>query len=165
MPWATDALVGGSMEQFDETWDDRAADGELECNSDPEELWRSLVADEEYPRYWSESVWSHAAEADAETGALLFADGASEIELARELRLSELWGRCEVGRLAMDEFFELSTLLTQVQGLPGSLCVDCEMLGRANVTTNWSLGATTLCRAHLRFRLGHARIDGGAGRQ
>ena len=131
----TDALVGGSMEQFDETWDDRAADGELECNSDPEELWRSLVADEEYPRYWSESVWSHAAEADAETGALLFADGASEIELARELRLSELWGRCEGGRLAMDEFFELSTLLTQVQGLPGSLCVDCEMLGRANVTT------------------------------
>ena len=35
------------------------------------------------------------------------------------------------------------------------------MLERPNVRVNWSLGTTVLCRAHLRFRLGYARIDGG----
>ena len=89
-------------------------------------------------------------------------DGAVEAELAAELRLSELWGLCERGRLGMDEFFELSALITQVQGLPGSLCVDCKMLGRPNMSPNWALATTTLCRAHLRFRLDHARIDGGS---
>ena len=153
------------MEQFDEMWDDGAANADLELNSDPEELWRSLIPDEEYPRYWSESVWSHDAEDGSESGALLFADGAAETELAAELRLSELWARCDSGCLAMDEFFELSALITQVQGLPGLLCVDCEMLNRSNVSMNWALATTTLCRSHLRFRLGHARIDGGSGRQ
>jgi hypothetical protein len=152
------------VEQFDETWDE-APEGEMELNSDPEELWRSLVADEEYPRYWSESVWSHHAEDVSESGPLLFPDGDAETELTHELRLSELWGHCESGCLAMDEFFELSALITQVQGLPGSLCLDCDMLGRPNASPNWALTTTTLCRAHLRFRLGHARIDGGAGRQ
>ena len=142
-----------------------APEAEIELNSDPEELWRSLIADEEYPRYWSESVWSHHAEDVFESGPLLFADGDAETELTHELRLSELWGHCESGCLAMDEFFELSALITQVQGLPGSLCVDCAMLGRPNVSPNWALATTTLCRDHLRFRLGHARIDGGAGRQ
>ena len=46
------------MEQFDEIWDDGAPNADLELNSDPEELWRSLIPDEESPRYWSESVWS-----------------------------------------------------------------------------------------------------------
>jgi hypothetical protein len=27
------------------------------------------------------------------------------------------------------------------------------------VSANWALGDTMLCRGHLRFRLGHARID------
>jgi hypothetical protein len=153
------------MEQFEDSWDEGWSDADLEVNSDPEELWRSLVADEAHPRYWSESVWSHDAEDVFESGALLFADGEAETELTRELRLSELWGHCESGLLAMEEFFELSALITQVDGLPGSLCVDCEMLGRPNVSPNWALATTTLCRAHLRFRLGHARIDGGTGRQ
>ena len=151
------------MEQFDEIWDDGAPAADLEINSDPEELWRSLIPDEDSPRYWSESVWSHDAGDDS--GALLFTDGGAEAELAGELRLSELWARCEGGCLVMDEFFELSALITQVQGLPGSLCVDCDMLGRPDVSPNWALATTTLCSAHLRFRLGHARIDGGAGRE
>jgi hypothetical protein len=156
--------VGGTMEQFDETWDDGPPNADLEINSDPEELWRSLIPDEEYPRYWSESVWSHDAEDVFDSGALLFADGGAECELAAELRLSELWARCDSGCLAMEEFFELSALITQVQDLPGSHCADCEMLGRPNVSPNWALATTTLCQAHLRFRLGHARIDGGTGR-
>ena len=150
------------MEQFDEIWDDGAPNADLELNSDPEELWRSLLPDEDSPRYWSESVCSHDAGDDS--SALLFTDEEVEAELAAELRLSELWARCEGGCLAMDEFFELSALITKVQGLPGSLCVDCDMLGRPDVSPNWALATTTLCRAHLRFRLGHARIDGGAGR-
>ena len=152
------------MEQFDEIWDEGAANADLELNSDPEELWRSLIPDEEYPRYWSESAWSHDPEDGQESGARLFADRAAETELTAELRLSELWARCDSGCLAMDEFFELSALITRVQGLPGSLCVDCEMLNRPNVSVNWALATTTLCRSHLRFRLGHARIDGGSGR-
>ena len=151
------------MEQFDEIWDDNAQNADLELNSDPEELWRSLLPDEDSPRYWSESVCS--PDAGDDSVALLFTDGAVEAVLAAELRLSELWARCEGGRLEMDEFFELSALITQVQGLPGALCVDCDMLGRPDVSPNWALATTTLCRAHLRFRLDHARIDGGAGRE
>ena len=48
-----------------------------------------------------------------------------------------------------------------VDGLRGSLCIDCAMLDRPNVSANWSLGNTNLCRGHLRFRLAHAQIDGG----
>jgi hypothetical protein len=153
------------MEQFDDMWDDGAPEADMEFNSDPEELWRSLIADEEYPRYWSESVWSHSAQDVSESGPLLFADRDAETELTNELRLAELWGRCESGCLAMEEFFELSALITQVQGIPGSLCLDCDMLGRPNARPNRALATTTLCRAHLRFRLDHARIDGGTGRQ
>ncbi len=152
------------MEQFDESWDDGASETELELDSDPEELWRSLIADEEYPRYWSESVWSHDAEDVFEAGSRLFVDRGAETELTDELRLSELWALCDSGFLATDEFFELSALITKVQGLPGSLCVDCDMLGRPNVSANWALATTTLCRSHLRFRLDHAWIDGGTGR-
>jgi hypothetical protein len=153
------------MEQFDESWDEAGSDAELEPDSDPEELWRSLTADEEHPRYWSESVWSNGSEDASDPGALLFVDRDAEIDLGNELRLAELWDLCESGCLAMHEFFELSAIITQVKGLPGSLCADCDMLGRPNVSLNWALATTTLCRAHLRFRLGHARIDGGTGRQ
>jgi hypothetical protein len=159
------ALPGGTMEHFDESRDEVAPEAELEDDSDPEALWRSLVADEDHPRYWSESVWSHDAEDAVGSGALLFVDRDAETELCDELRLSELWGLCESACLAMEEFFELSALIAQVQGIPGSLCVDCEMLRRAQASPNWALAATSLCRAHLRFRLGHARIDGGTSRR
>jgi hypothetical protein len=36
------------------------------------------------------------------------------------------------------------------------------MLERPNVSANWALATTTLCRGHLRFRLGHAQIEGGS---
>jgi len=52
----------------------------------------------------------------------------------------------------MDEFFELSALITQVQGLPGSLCLDCAMLGRPNASPNWAWLRRPL-PGHLRFRL------------
>src|SRR5580693_7211743 len=100
------------MEQFDESIEDNALEAELELDSDPEELWRSLIADEEYPRYWSESVWSHDAGEACEVGALLFVDRGAEVELCNELRLAELWDLCESGCLAMHEFFELSALIT-----------------------------------------------------
>lgn len=157
-------LVGGTMESIDEGSDDAAPEADLELDSDPEELWRSLISDEEYPRYWSESVWNHDAEGLFTPGPQLFADEADETDLGNELRLSELWDRCESGCLSMEEFFELSALIVEVRGIPGSLCADCDMLGRPNVAANWALAATSLCRAHLRFRLGHARIDGGTSR-
>jgi hypothetical protein len=153
------------MEWFDESWDDTAPEVELQPGSDPEELWRSLIAEEEYPRYWSESVWSHHGDHVFGEGDLLFADGAAETQLSNEIRLSELWSLCERGGLAMAEFFELSALITEVRGLPGSLCADCDMLGRPNVSSNWAMATTALCEAHLRFRLGHARIDGGTSRR
>ena len=92
-------------------------------------------------------------------------EAAAEAELGNELRLAELWGLCDRGSLAMDEFFELSALIARVEGLPGALCLDCAMLRRPNVSPNWALATTTLCRAHLRFRLSHARIDGDASRR
>ena len=149
------------MEQFDESRDE----AELELDSDPEELWRSLISDEEYPRYWSESVWTHNVGDVSRPGALLFLDPDAEAELSNELRLAELWGLCDAGLLAMNEFFELSALIAQVRGLPGALCADCAMLRRPNVSPNWALATTTLCRAHLRFRLSHSRIDGDSSRR
>ena len=65
----------------------------------------------------------------------------------------------------MHEFLELSVLVTEVDGIRGSLCADCAMLGRPNVSANWVLASTFLCRGHLRFRLGHAEIDGGGTHQ
>jgi hypothetical protein len=152
------------MASIDEDADDAAPEADLEFDSEPDALWRSLIADEEYPRYWSESVWSHGADDALEPGSLLFADRGAEVDLSNEMRLSELWDYCEMGCLCMEQFFELSALIGEVQGISGSLCVDCDMLGRPNVSANWGLAATTLCRAHLRFRLGHARIDGGTSR-
>lgn len=157
--------VGGTMEWFDESWDDAASEVELQPGSDPEELWRSLIAAEEHPRYWSESVWSHDPDHVFEDRDLLFADRSAETQLCHEIRLSELWGLCETEGLAMGEFFELSSLITEVHGIPGSLCADCDMLGRPNVSPNWALATTSLCEAHLRFRLDHARIDGGTSRR
>jgi hypothetical protein len=153
------------MEFVDESWDDPEDDlgyGSAEdAGVGPGELYRRLVSDEEGRRYWSESAWSHEAVGDRDEVAALFATRQAEAELLQEMRLSELWERCQGGTLTMDEFFELSALITEVNGITGSLCVDCAMLDRPNVSANWALATTTLCRGHLRFRLGYARIDGG----
>ena len=141
------------------------AGGRAGAGSDPEELWRSLIADEEYPRYWSESVWSHDPDHVFEGRRAAVRGPGRRAQLCNEIRLSELWGLCEIGCLAMGEFFELSALITEVHGIPGSLCADCAMLGRPNVSSNWALATTALCVAHLRFRLDHARIDGGTSRR
>ena len=61
---------------------------------------------------------------------LLFADQGAEAELCEELRLSELWGGCPERPFTMDEFLELSVLVTDVSGIHGVLCADCAMLER-----------------------------------
>jgi hypothetical protein len=159
------------MECFDDGWDDADLDAAYEAAKGrgvgPEELYRRLAPDEEDVRFWSESAWSrHALDAQgdhahADEAAALFAGPDAEDELTRELRLSELWDHCQRGSLTMDEFFELSSLITVVDAITGSLCADCAMLDRPNVSANWALAGTMLCRGHLRFRLGYARIDGG----
>ncbi len=156
------------MERFDESWEydpefgselDEAFGPELEPGSDPEALYLSLMAEEERCRTWSDAVWElPGALVPGEVG-LLFPDPEAVIELGREIRLTELWERCQSGSLPMDEFLELATLVTEVDGLPGDECGDCAMLQRPITLDNWALGATGLCRAHLRFRLGHARIN------
>jgi len=156
------------MERFDETWEydpefgaelDDAFGSDLAADSDPEALYRSLVAEEERCRDWSDSVWElPGALVPGEVG-LLFPDPEAVIELGHEIRLTELWERCRGGSLPMAEFLELATLVTEVDGVPGDDCGDCAMLQRPRTPENWALGATGLCRAHLRFRLGHAEID------
>jgi hypothetical protein len=113
------------------------------------------------PGDWSESVWSPPGFDALGEGPQLFADPFAEAELRREMRLSELWRRCEDGTCTLSEFFELSTLIGEVDGVRGRLCADCALLDRPNERTNWALADTALCRGHLRFRLGHARVDGG----
>jgi hypothetical protein len=153
------------MEFFDDAWDDSDVDAEFGSASGEEtgagELYRRLVSDEEGRRFWSENTWSHEVPDHDDDEIRLFATREAESELIAELRLSELWDHCQRGILTMDEFFELSTLITEVNGITGSLCVDCAMLDRPNISSNWALATTTLCRGHLRFRLGYARIDGG----
>lgn len=155
------------MDRFEDGWEYDAEvhawlEPDLDPELDPEELYLSLLSDEEGCRYWSESVWTHEIDGGCSTDALLFRDRGAETELCREIRLSELWERCQYRPCTMEEFLELSALITEVDGIPGSLCVDCAMLERPNVSTNWALAITTLCRGHLRFRLGHAQIDGGS---
>ena len=153
------------MEFCDDRRDDPETDDEFGSSWDaevaPGELYRRLISDEEGRRYWSESAWTHEVDDDIDDDRALFASKLAEAELGQEMRLSELWERCQRGQLTMDEFFELSALITEVNAITGSLCVDCAMLDRPNVSSNWALATTTLCRGHLRFRLGYARIDGG----
>ena len=153
------------MEICDDRSDEPEPDDGCESSDDagvgPGELYRRLISDEEGRRYWSESAWTHEVDDGLDNEHGLFGARHAEDELAREMRLSELWEHCQRGKLTMDEFFELSALITEVNGITGSLCVDCAMLDRPNVSSNWALATTTLCRGHLRFRLGYARIDGG----
>ena len=152
------------MDRFDDAWDydeeiDAALGPELDPDADPEELYLRLISEEERTRFWSESVWTCDPAEEVVVDSLLFIDRAAEAELCKEIRLSQLWDQCQRGSLPMVEFLELATLVTEVEGVRGSLCIDCAMLGRPNVSANWALGATFLCRGHLRFRLGHARIE------
>ena len=138
------------MELFEDGWDE--AEEARAFGFVPREMGR---------RFWSEMTWSAAVDEPVARTPVLFADRGAEIELRNEMRLSQLWERCRGGTVTSDEFGELSRLITEVDGLRGVLCTDCVTLERPNVSANWSLGATMLCRGHLRFRLGHAHIDGG----
>jgi hypothetical protein len=132
-----------------------------DSDAESEEFYFSLVPDEERRRYAIERGWSHQSDDRFMDGSVLFADRGAELELRREMRLSELWARCQSGFFTLEEFRELSGLIAEVDGLRGSLCIDCAMLDRPNVSANWALANTSLCRGHLRFRLAHAQIDGG----
>jgi len=122
-----------------------------------------LVPDQTARGDWSESVWSVPGDDVLTPGITLFADPFAEAELRREMRLSELWDRCRGGSCTLDEFFELSALVTEVEPIRGSLCSDCAMLDRPSAAAHWALAGTMLCRGHLRFHLGHARLDGDGG--
>jgi hypothetical protein len=155
-----------AMDRFDEGWeyDPEYADefdSQFDADVDAEALYLSLIPDEERQPFWSESVWGDPLDDELPPESLLFADSGAEAELRREMRLSDLWASCLERVFTMDEFLELSVLITEVKGIRGSLCADCAMLGRPQLSANWSLGTTRLCRGHLRFRLGHAQIDGG----
>jgi hypothetical protein len=136
------------MELFDDGWDD--ADEAYPFGIVPREVRR---------RFWSEKTWSPQPDEQGACGAVLFADRRAENELRAEIRLSQLWNRCRAGIVTSKEFGELSYLITVVDGIRGLLCKDCATLDRPNVSANWALGDTMLCRGHLRFRLGHARVD------
>jgi len=154
------------MDRFDEGWEYDAEyesdfDSAFGADYDAEELYLSLIGDEERRRFWSERMLADTVEEELQHDWLLFADRRAEGELRKEIRLSELWGNGQGRPFKMAEFLELSMLVTEVEGIRGALCTDCAMLDRPNVGANWALATTTLCRAHLRFRLGHAEIDGG----
>jgi len=157
------------MDRFDDGWEyDAEYESDFDSAFDPDDvegLYLSLIPDEERQRFWSERVWTDTAEEESDHDWLLFGDRRAEAELGKEIRLSELWGSCQDRPFTMDEFLELSMLVTEVQGIRGSLCTDCAMLDRPNVRANWALATTALCRGHLRFRLGHAEIDGGSTHQ
>ena len=116
--------------------------------------------DEDRRRFWAETVWfDNVGDDDVMSCSLLFAHRGAEAELRNEMRLSELWRLCQTGPFTIDDFRELSALVTEVDGIRGALCLDCALLDRPNVSANWALATTMLCRGHLRFRLGQAKID------
>ena len=143
------------MPLFDDSRDDTEEAEEAE-----EAFPFSVVPPELQRRFFSETTWSAQRDEGAATGPLLFAERSAEAELRAEMRLSELWNRCRAGTVTNVEFGELARLIAEVDGIHGLLCVDCATLDRPMVSANWALGDTTLCRGHLRFRLGHAPIGG-----
>ena len=153
------------MDRFEEGWEyDAKYESDFDSAfdlDDAEGLYLSMIPDEERQRFWSERI-ADTMEDEFQYERLLFADRRAEVELGKEIRLSELWGDCRDRPFTMDEFLELSMLVTEVNGIRGALCTDCAMLGRPSVSANWALASTTLCRGHLRCRLGHAEIDGGS---
>ncbi len=142
--------------------DDDSFDDDEAGDYDTEAFYISLVPDEARWRDRAERGRCDQRDGEFLASSILFGDRDAETELRREMRLSELWNRCQSGLLTIEEFRELSTLITQVDGIRGSLCSDCAMLDRPNVSANWALAGTMLCRGHLRFRLSHAHIDGGS---
>ena len=140
------------MELFDDSREDtEEAEEVFPIGEVPPELQR---------RFISETTRSAPRDEEAATGPVLFADCGAEAELRAEMRLSELWNRCRAETVTNAEFGELARLIAEVDGIHGLLCVDCATLDRPMVSANWALGDTTLCRGHLRFRLGHAPIGG-----
>ena len=94
---------------FDEGWEYDAGygaefDSEFDLGYGAEDLYLSLIPDEERQRYWSESVWSDPIDEEFRLDSLLFAHRGAEAELSREIRLSELWGACQGRPFTMDEF-------------------------------------------------------------
>lgn len=142
------------MELYDDAWDDEEA------------YTFSIVPRELRRRFWSETAWSassgaqEAAGAPGETAPVLFSERGSEHELRAEMRLSQLWNRCRADIMSSAELHELSRLISEVEGIHGLLCKDCATLDRPYMSANWALGDTMLCRGHLRFRLGHADVQG-----
>ena len=85
---------------FDEGWEYDAEyeaefASEFDGDCDAEELYLSLIPDEERQRFWSESVWTEPIDDEFQLDAVLFAHRGAEAELSREIRLSELWGACQ----------------------------------------------------------------------
>jgi hypothetical protein len=174
--WEYDPELGA---EYDEAFGSEL-ESDLDPDVDPEVLYLRLISDEERERFWPEPSWGPLDE-DAPEGpgsddpvggglalaegprypgaSLLFVDRLAEVELAREIRLSELWGRCRRGPLPMSEFLELAALVGKVEGVPGAPCQDCTMLRRPSGPGHWALGLSGLCRVHLRLRLGGAEID------
>ena len=152
---------------FDEGWEYDAGyeaefDSEFDADYGAEDLYLSLLPDEERQRFWSESIWSDPIDEDFRMDSLLFTHRGSEAELSREIRLSELWGACQGRPFTMDEIPR--NVRADLRGgrnfavpCPRTApCWDAPMQVR---TGHWP--TTLLCRGHLRFRLGHAEIDGG----
>jgi hypothetical protein len=151
------AELGGALDPFEAFAETDG--GEHDAGSDPEALYRSLIAEESRVRQWPDSVWDLPGALVPQDVGLLFPDPEDAWDLAREIRITELWERSQRGVLVMKEFLELAALAAQVDGVPGDACGDCAVLERPPTPDSWPLGATGLCRSHLRFRLGHARID------
>ena len=143
----------------------RVRSGGMAMERDEDRGWYDADTFETWPteprRYWAEQSACDVGGDEILAQPLLFAERGAEAELRKEMRLSQLWGLCRAraGACTMEDFRELSGLIAEVNGIRGALCIDCAMLDRPNVSSNWSLGNTTLCRGHLRFRLGHTRIE------
>ncbi len=153
------------MDRFDAGWEhdaelDAARGPGLDPKAVPARPPERLASIPDGRGDWSEAVWSAPESDPFERGAPLFADPFAEAELRCEMRLSELWDRCKNGSCSLNDFFELSALVAEVEPIRGALCVDCAMLQRPDAPAHWALAATNRCRGHLRFHLGHARIDG-----
>ena len=61
---------------------------EYDSDEESEQFYFSLVPDEERRRYWAERGWSQRVDDDFMAGSVLFSDHGAELELRREIRLS-----------------------------------------------------------------------------
>jgi hypothetical protein len=131
------------MDRLDDGFDEESGEFFFGFDAD-EDLRRKLAKEAGWPDHLEDELLAHA---------MLFDTTHIEAAFASELRLTELWSLSHGGAFLEEDYRELTTLIFEATELHHVACVDCAAMGKDNVSGNWAVANTGLCKGHLRYRL------------